>query len=242
MALFQHAPTIIFDVDGVILDSPHEQAWRAALTGFADPARFTSELYQRVVAGRPRLDGASAALVALGVPASKAGDYAARKQTLIENLIAAGSFTVYPDALRAVQRFAAAGCRLAVASSSKNANAMLEKIPVGPGRTLRDMFSVNICGRDLPRGKPDPAIFLLAAAEAGAAPAACLVVEDAPAGIVAARSGGMAALGIARHDDAAPLRRAGADLVLADLDALADDAVLTLITTARERANHADDI
>jgi hypothetical protein len=50
----------------------------------------------------------------------------------------------------------------------------------------------------------------------------------------------MAALGIARHDDAAPLRLAGADLVLADLDALADDAVPALIATARERANHAD--
>ena len=233
---------IIFDVDGVILDSPHEAAWRAALVSFADPARFTSAFYQRVVAGKPRLDGAIAALAALGVPyaAARALDYAARKQALMQDLIDAGSFTVYPDALRAVHRLQGVGYLLAVASSSKNANVMLGKIAAGPGRNLREMFTVNICGRDLPRGKPDPAIFLLAAAEAGLDPASCLVVEDAPAGILAAKAGGMAALGIARHDDAAPLRLAGADLVVADLDGLADDIVPAIIAAAPGEGKHAD--
>ncbi len=57
----------IFDVDGVLLASPHEQAWRDALTGLADPARFTTASYQAEVAGKPRLAGARAALAALGV-------------------------------------------------------------------------------------------------------------------------------------------------------------------------------
>lgn len=48
----------IFDVDGVLLASPHERAWREALIGLADPARLTTALYQRVVAGKPRLSGA----------------------------------------------------------------------------------------------------------------------------------------------------------------------------------------
>lgn len=233
---------IIFDVDGVILDSPHEQAWRAALLGFADPIWFTSALYQRVVAGKPRLDGAIAALAELGVPdaVSRGAEYAARKQALMQDLIASGAFTVFPDALRAVHRLHGLGYVLAVASSSKNANAMLERIAAGPGRTLRDMFAVNICGRDMPHGKPDPAIFLLAAAEAGMDPAACLVVEDAPAGILAAKAGGMAALGIARHDDAAPLRLAGADLVVVDLDGLADDAIPAIIAAAHAKEEHAD--
>jgi beta-phosphoglucomutase-like phosphatase (HAD superfamily) len=47
----------IFDVDGVLVASPHEQAWREALAGFADPAPFTTEFYQAHVAGKPRLDG-----------------------------------------------------------------------------------------------------------------------------------------------------------------------------------------
>jgi len=46
---------VIFDVDGVIVDSPHERAWREALQGFADPARLTTALYQAHVAGKPRL-------------------------------------------------------------------------------------------------------------------------------------------------------------------------------------------
>ena len=45
----------IFDVDGVLLASPHERAWREALRGFADPARFTTAMYQAHVAGKPRL-------------------------------------------------------------------------------------------------------------------------------------------------------------------------------------------
>ena len=242
MTAISQSTAIIFDVDGVILDSPHEQAWRAALVGFADPARFTSAFYQRVVAGKPRHDGAIAALAELGVPdaASRALDFAVRKQVLMQDLIAAGSFTVYPDALRAVHRLRGLGYVLAVASSSKNANAMLEKIAAGPGRTLRDMFTVNVCGRDLPHGKPDPAIFLLAAAEAGVQPPSCLVVEDAASGILAAKAGGMAALGIARHDDAIPLRQAGADLVVADLDGLADDMVPAIIAAARGEGEHAD--
>ena len=57
----------IFDVDGVLLASPHERAWREALEGFADPARFTSDMYEDQVAGKPRLAGAVAALEALGL-------------------------------------------------------------------------------------------------------------------------------------------------------------------------------
>ena len=51
----------IFDVDGVLVASPHERAWREALAGFTDPARFTTEFYQAHVAGRRRLEGARSA-------------------------------------------------------------------------------------------------------------------------------------------------------------------------------------
>src|SRR3954453_9717976 len=113
----------IFDVDGVLVASPHEQAWREALAGFTDPARLTTELYQAHVAGKPRMDGARAVLEQLGVPdaARQAEVYAARKQALIEELIDAGRFVVFPDALRLAEALRAKGLRLAVASSSKNA-------------------------------------------------------------------------------------------------------------------------
>ena len=59
---------VIFDVDGVLIDSPHERAWREALEGITDPARLTTEIYQAHVAGKPRLSGARAVLEQLGVP------------------------------------------------------------------------------------------------------------------------------------------------------------------------------
>src|SRR5262249_29207493 len=70
-----------------------------------------------------------------------------------------------------------------------------------------------------PRGKPDPMIFLTAAGELGAAPAACFVAEDAVSGLQAAKAGGMSALGVARLGDGLLLRGAGADLGVGTLDA-----------------------
>ena len=211
---------VIFDVDGVLLASPHERAWREALQGLADPARFTTELYQEHVAGKPRLTGARDALEALGAPDAdrQAAPYAQRKQIRLEDLIAAKDFHVFEDALRLVRAVDGLGWPMAAASSSKNANGMLRLIPYDRDRTLYDVFAANVCGRDLPRGKPDPAIFLLAATELGLSPSDCLVVEDAPAGIKAAHAGGMTALGIARLHDADDLRAAGADMVVDSLD------------------------
>jgi beta-phosphoglucomutase-like phosphatase (HAD superfamily) len=163
----------IFDVDGVLLASPHEQAWRQALNGLAEPDRFTTAMYQAHVAGKPRLSGARAALEALGVPDAgrQAVAYAERKQTLLEELVRAGSVAAFPDALRFVQAVAALGWPMAVASSSKNANQMMQPIRLDSGRSLLDVFRVNTCGRDLRQGKPNPDIFLLAAAELRIAPA-----------------------------------------------------------------------
>jgi beta-phosphoglucomutase-like phosphatase (HAD superfamily) len=71
----------IFDVDGVLVDSPHELAWREAFralmeSSWADirhettwtPERFTPAVYQQVMAGRPRMEGARAAMEYFGVP------------------------------------------------------------------------------------------------------------------------------------------------------------------------------
>ena len=218
----------IFDVDGILLASPHERAWREALSGFAEPGRFTTAMYQANVAGKPRIDGARAALKALGVPDAerKAVFYAERKQARLEEFIRAGEVTVFPDALRFVHALTVLGWPMAVASSSKNANEMLRQIPLDSGQSLFDVFSANICGRDLKEGKPNPEIFLLAASELRIAPEHCFVVEDAPAGIAAARAGGMTALGVARLDDAVELRAAGANLVVTMLDEIAMDRLV----------------
>ena len=213
----------IFDVDGVLLASPHERAWREALGDLAEAERFTTALYQAHVAGKPRLSGAISGLKALGVRNAEreAVGYAERKQARLEGLIAMGTVTAFPDALRFVEAVGILGWPLAVASSSKNADAMMRAILLNSARSLLDVFTVNVCGRDLRRGKPDPEIFLIAASELGVPPAQCIVAEDATAGIAAARAGGMTALGVARLGDAEALRKARADLVVASLDEIA---------------------
>jgi beta-phosphoglucomutase-like phosphatase (HAD superfamily) len=257
----------VFDVDGVLVDSPHEQAWRSALEQLMEgdwrdlrdltswsPERFTPAVYQQVVAGLPRMAGARAALTYFGVPDvdHRIEQYAAAKQKQIIALIEAGEFVAFPDALRFILAVKDAGIPVAAASSSKNANLFLRKIRldtfaaeqrldyafVEPGFTLLDLFDANISGRDFPRGKPDPTIFLTAAEELGVRPEACFVVEDAASGIQAAKAGRMAALGVARLGDQELLAEAGADLVVTTLDDVSLDAIAT--GELRERRAAAD--
>ena len=242
--MFQGA---IFDVDGVLVDSPHELAWREALEALMEgewrdlrdqtswaAEGFTSAVYQQLMAGRPRLAGARAALEHFGVPDVdvRAERFAAAKQEHVLKLIEQGRFMAFADALRFILAVKDMGIHVAAASSSKNARLFLERIRldtfaaeqrlgygfIRSGMTLQGLFDADISGRDFPRGKPDPAIFLTAAEELGASPGDCFVTEDAPSGIQAAKRAGMAALGVARLDDRDLLLEAGADLVVTTLD------------------------
>lgn len=235
---------IIFDVDGVLVASPHERAWQESLRdlmatkwgadGSYSPERFTTAVYQEYVAGKPRLSGARAALDHFHVPDAerRSLEYAQEKQRQLEKLIEAGEFVAFPDALRFALALRAQGFRLGAASSSKNANLFLARVRLDasaldaklaerPVETMLDIFDANVCGRDLPHGKPHPMIFSLAATELGLPPEACVVVEDTAVGIRAARAAGMAALGVARLGDEALLGAAGADLIVTTLDEVA---------------------
>ena len=252
----------IFDIDGVLLDTPHEKAWRQALEDLMagpwralapqttySPGAFTTAIYEAQVAGKPREAGAAAALAYFHVPdpnGTRTHEYAAAKQALLERLAAAADVRVYEDAVRFLLEVKAAGVRICSASSSKNADGFLRAVSVGAfaaahgmrypfvagDTTLLDLFDASVNGRDVPRGKPDPALFLAAAAALGIAPGHCFVVEDAPAGIAAAKAGGMYAIGVARHhNDADVLRAQHADLVTQRLDEIQVAALLGDDTT-----------
>jgi len=239
----------IFDVDGVLVDSPHEKAWRESLRDLMEgewsdvadrttwsPDAFTPRVYEEEMSGKPRMSGARAALEYFHVPddeeESRVAEYAERKQAMVVRLIEAGDFHAYPDALRFIITVKDDGLRVAAASSSKNAKLFLRKIrldtfaqeqgiasaSVRPGLTLLDYFDADVSGRDFAHGKPHPEMFLTAAHELAVAPDAAMVIEDAPAGVEAARAGAMAAIGVSRADDAALLTRAGADVVVTSLD------------------------
>jgi beta-phosphoglucomutase len=248
----------IFDVDGVLVDSPHEKAWRESMRELMEskwsdirdrttwsPEGFTSRVYEEQMSGKPRMSGARAALEYFHVPDDEDDhrllEYAERKQEMVVRLIEAGDFTAYPDALRFIIAVKDAGMRVAAASSSKNAELFLSQIRLDsfaeqqgissgtlrPGLTLLDYFDADVSGRDFAHGKPDPEMFLTAAHELGVEPEAAIVMEDAAAGVQAAKAGKMGAIGIARKDDAELLSAAGADIVVktldeVDLDALSD--------------------
>lgn len=232
---------LLFDVDGVLVDSPHERAWGDTFAQLAsewgvahDPATYTNSIYQAHVAGKARMEGAEALLRHYEVPDSdglRAIRLAEQKQEQILRLIDQGAFQAFADALRLVIEARLYSVRLGVASSSKNANQLLQLVNIAqfaveedaPGGLfdspwLIDAFEANVCGRTFERGKPDPAIFLACAEELELAPNACVVVEDAPSGVRAAKNAGMRCVGVARHDDAEGLRDAGADWLVLDLD------------------------
>jgi beta-phosphoglucomutase len=244
----------IFDVDGVLVDSPHEQAWRDGLRQLMEnewsdirdqtsysPDQFTPQVYQREMSGKPRLKGAQAALEFFGVPEPerRAKEYGDHKQKMIVELIEAKEFEEYPDALRFVLAVKQAGILVAAASSSKNAGAFLRLVRLDefaekeglsydflrPSYTLLDILDADVSGRDFEQGKPHPEIFLTAADELGLSPEDCFVVEDAANGVQAAKAGNMAALGLARADDEELLAAANADLVVTSLDDVSLDAL-----------------
>jgi beta-phosphoglucomutase-like phosphatase (HAD superfamily) len=242
-----HFGGAIFDVDGVLVDSPHERAWRDALKELMEtqwsavrpktsysPERFTPQVYQQVMSGKPRFSGAQAALEYFGVPDAerRSRTYGDRKQSMVIELIEAGEFTAYPDALRFIIAVKDAGIHVAAASSSKNAGLFLRKIRldsfaeenglesehVTPGLTLLEFFDADISGRDFAQGKPHPEIFLTGAQELGVPAEQCFVVEDAVSGIQAAKAGGMAALGLSRAHDEELLAAAEPDVLVTSLD------------------------
>lgn len=244
----------IFDVDGVIADTPHESAWRESLQILIEnrdnwkknlrdssysPGKFTTELYQELISGKPRFQGAKSALDYFGIKDPDntfANEYCEFKQTVFLEKIKNGEFNVFNDALFFLITVKSNGAKIAAASSSKNANLILEKIDLkdfaaknlphfsfsGP-TSLFSVFDGNVCGMDLYQGKPNPEIFIKAAESIKLKPEDCVVVEDAVSGVKAAINGNFYCIGIARFNNEAELKLAGAQFVTNNLKNIAHE-------------------
>ncbi|MFB7447438.1 MULTISPECIES: HAD family hydrolase [unclassified Streptomyces] len=241
---FRSPRAVVFDTDGVLLDSArvHAAAWKTAFDAClsawtrdgAKQRPFDAEAeYRHLVDGRSRHDGAAAFLAARGLelPTGTPRDppgcdtvwaVAARKEQVFRALVGARGVPVFTDADRALDALRAARITCAAVSASRHARALLR------ASGLAGSLAVIVDGEDVARlglvGKPDPALFLHAAALLGNDPSDTAVVEDALAGIRAARRGGFGlVVGLDRTPDGsmtAPLRDQGADLTVTDLTAL----------------------
>jgi beta-phosphoglucomutase len=181
---------VIFDMDGVLVDSyeAHFDSWRDLA---AEHGRtFSPRDFARTF-GRTSRD--IIASVWGGAPLSAAAieRLDQRKETLFRVRLAR-QFPAMDGAPELLHALAAAGFRIAVGSSGppENVDLVLDRLGA------RDLFDAVVNGHDVTHGKPDPEVFLLAAARLGVAPVRCVVVEDAPAGIEAATRAGMSSVAL----------------------------------------------
>jgi HAD superfamily hydrolase (TIGR01509 family) len=204
---------IVFDMDGVLLNSSpiHAAAYEEALASHSI-GRFS---YSRV-AGMRSLDGIRAVLKenSIELPEEQIADLAQRKSRIALARIFAEN-PIVPGAT-AVLRALADRLKLALASSASEAgvNAFVDR------NQLRSLFQCVVHSGDVRNAKPSPEIFALAIHRLGLRAADSLVVEDAIAGIQAAKAAGAMACGIPSTCCADDLKRAGADLVIDELEDL----------------------
>lgn len=183
---------VIFDLDGVICftDELHYLAWKA----LADRLNiyFDREINQRM-RGVSRMDSLNILLEKSDVEYSEVQKeaFAAEKNAIYaDSLRKMSEKDVSDDVRQTLKTLREKGVKIALGSSSKNAQAILERIG------LEEMFDAVSDGNGLEKFKPDPEVFLKAAEKLGLEPKDCLVVEDAVAGIDAGVAGGFATAGI----------------------------------------------
>jgi beta-phosphoglucomutase len=135
--------------------------------------------------------------------------------------------TLLPGVRSLLEGLQEAGFKQAMASSAPRGN--LDLI-LGLTET-EHFFDAIVSMEDTQRGKPDPQVFLVAAGKLGVEPAHCVVLEDAVAGVQAAKAGGMKCIAVSfvGHHPEASLRQAGADLVVKTLEAVSVQTVIQLV-------------
>jgi beta-phosphoglucomutase len=229
-----HEPqAAIFDMDGVLIDSyrAHFESWRRAA---AERGRvYTEEQFaagfgrtsREVIAEQWQLGGQGE-----GQGERLSDDEIARiderKEWLFREIIGA-DFPAMARAVELIESLVRAGFRVAVGSSGPRENVQLAIERLGIGKLL----SAVVTGHDVKRGKPDPQVFLIAAERCGVAPGRCVVIEDAPVGIEAARRGGMHVIGLASTGRTVEQLRA-ADLVVTSLQELSPHNFWQVLQTA----------
>lgn len=211
---------VLWDMDGVLADTApfHYQAWRALFAGLGKG--LSDEEFRRSFG----LRNDDILRANLGdMPPPRLRELGRRKEELFREAIR-GKVQPLPGAVALVRRLRESGVKTAVVSSAprQNVETLLDALGISDG------FDALVAEEDAERGKPDPQGYLVAAERLGERPEDCVVIEDAPGGVEAAKRAGMRCIGLAAGRE--PDALACADVVVAGLE---DDAVYSYLGIQR---------
>ena len=201
----------LFDLDGVIVDTAkfHYLAWRELANGLGFDL---TEAQNERLKGISRMESLDVILSMGGVTLSaeeKVRLATIKNARYVEMIKTIDASEILRGAKEYLLELRARGVRIALGSASKNAEIILRNLGIF------ELFDAVIDGNKVSKSKPDPEVFLLGAQALGVAPSACVVYEDAAAGVEAAKAAGMYAVGIGLAENL-PL----ADIVVPGLYAL----------------------
>ncbi len=226
MTLRNNVPLAIFDHDGVLVDSYefHQEAWfeLGRRTGLNFTAKFIHETFGMTNPSIFRR------LLGDQIKDDEIRSYSDLKEVCYRD-VARGRITLMPGVRSVLDALSDRGVKLAIGSSGVLPNLELTVNECG----LTGRFAAIASLEDITHGKPDPQVFLVAAAKAGCVPANAVVFEDAPVGIQAAKAAGMYAVGITTTHPARALEQAGADEVVDNLQGFGVDRLVERLSPRR---------
>ena len=175
---------VLFDMDGLVLDTEklYNRFWREACISLGYPMTQAQALTMRALNSQ----AGEANLRRFFGPEVNYQQVRTQRIRLMDAYIAEHGVTAKPGVTELLDFLGYSGIPAALASSSPTQRIRDYLTPLG----LIDRFQVICSGYEVPRGKPEPDIFLHAAAQLGLDPRSCMVLEDAPAGILAASRAG----------------------------------------------------
>jgi beta-phosphoglucomutase len=209
---------IIWDMDGTMADTreAHWLAWKQILS--EEKYDLTWETFLKTFGQRN--DAILRSLLGASLPDAEVIRIGDAKEQVFRDVLKDNGVKLLPGSMQLIDQAKTHGWPQAIVSSAPRLNitTILEVI------NHPDTFNVLICAEDVSQGKPHPEGCIAAATKLGVSPVNCIVLEDAPAGLAAARNAGMACVGVlSTHDhlnEADRIVNSLEELSLTDLEAI----------------------
>ena len=213
---------VIFDLDGVLVDSytTHFESWQQLCREWKlsmTESEFASTF------GRTTREVVAEFWSAKQFSPEDVVTLDQRKEAIFRQKLQQ-DFPAMDGAQQLIEDLYRAGVTVGLGSSAPPENVWLSLDLLG----CRERFAAVVTGEDVSRGKPDPEVFLRCAERLGVDPSSCVVVEDAPAGVAAARAAGMPCVGVASRGRTRD-ELAAADQVVDSLEQLSSDSLRRVI-------------